>query len=260
MISFACPGCSAVFSTSDDKAGKTGKCPKCSAQFVIPDAPAKADPGPAASAPASAEPDTVEIKPCPGCQSKLTVAVTDLGLDVECPYCKQVYKATKVGGTSISKRSDEVRSESSRRDRDDEDDDDDDRPKRKKRRYEDDDDDDDYDDRPRKRSRSRGRGRGAPHRGVLILIMGILSLFFCGIILGPIAWVMGNNDLREMDAGRMDSEGRGQTQAGRIIGMIATILNALLILFYCVIFAIGFAGAAANPRGGPQGFPNRVGR
>ena len=36
------------------------------------------------------------------------------------------------------------------------------------------------------------------------------------------AWVMGDNDLKDMAAGRMDSTGRDITNAGRICGMVAT--------------------------------------
>src|SRR5690242_11171194 len=32
-----------------------------------------------------------------------------------------------------------------------------------------------------------------PHRGTLILVLGILSIVTCGF-LGPIAWIMGSND------------------------------------------------------------------
>ena len=42
-----------------------------------------------------------------------------------------------------------------------------------------------------------------PHRGAVVLVLGILGLAVC-LICGIIAWVMGNNDLREMDAGIMD--------------------------------------------------------
>lgn len=41
------------------------------------------------------------------------------------------------------------------------------------------------------------------HRGVTILVFGILGLLVCQL-LGIAAWVMGNEDLREMDAGWMD--------------------------------------------------------
>jgi len=67
-----------------------------------------------------------------------------------------------------------------------------------------------------------------PHRGVLILILGILSIVVscCGLILGPIAWIMGATDLREIRGGRMDREGEGLTSAGRICGIIGTCLGA----------------------------------
>jgi hypothetical protein len=41
-----------------------------------------------------------------------------------------------------------------------------------------------------------------------------------------------------MDAGTMDPEGRSSTQAGKIIGMIATILNMLVLLFVILMFAV----------------------
>lgn len=78
-----------------------------------------------------------------------------------------------------------------------------------------------------------------PHRGVVILVFGILGLVFCQLF-GVAAWVMGNQDLREMDAGWMDSSGRDLTNAGRICGMIAT---ALLIIpaIFIVLMLVSFA-------------------
>ncbi|MCS7014858.1 MAG: hypothetical protein NZM42_01910 [Gemmatales bacterium] len=60
-----------------------------------------------------------------------------------------------------------------------------------------------------------------PHRGGLILTLGILSLLICGL-LGPFAWIMGSNDLAKMHRGRMDKSGYGATQAGYILGIIST--------------------------------------
>jgi hypothetical protein len=244
MIQFACPSCAAVFSVGDEKAGKTGKCPKCDAKFVIPDA----EPG--SAPPSSPADDNIEIKPCPGCQAKLTVAKSDLGLDVECPYCKTVYKATKTGAGSAvldrpSKRSAPVEDDDDRprRRRRDDDEEDDDRPSKRRDRY------DDEDDRPRKKRRSRNY---EPHRGGMILALGIISFFFCGPIFGPMAMIMGGNDLKKIDAGRMDPEGRSLTQIGRILGMIATVLSVLVILLYCVMFVFVIAngpGAGPGPRG-----------
>jgi hypothetical protein len=53
-----------------------------------------------------------------------------------------------------------------------------------------------------------------------------LGLLLCQIF-GIVAWVMGSADLKEMDAGTMDPSGRGNTSAGKICGMVATILLVL---------------------------------
>jgi hypothetical protein len=87
-----------------------------------------------------------------------------------------------------------------------------------------------------------------PHRGTTILVLGILSLVICQP-LGIAAWLMGSKDLKEMDAGTMDPTGRGQTQAGKICGIIATVLFILGVLGFILamtVFGVGLAGAAAN--------------
>jgi hypothetical protein len=78
----------------------------------------------------------------------------------------------------------------------------------------------------------------APHRGVLILVLGILGIVCC-FICGIIAWVMGNNDIREIDAGRMDPTGRGLTQAGKICGMVGVILSIIAIGTQLIFMLLG---------------------
>jgi len=72
------------------------------------------------------------------------------------------------------------------------------------------------------------------------------------IILGPIAWIMGNNDLREIRAGRMDPEGESNTNAGRICGIIGTSIGAVslvcCVLWFIFVIALGAGGAAAGRR------------
>jgi len=98
----------------------------------------------------------------------------------------------------------------------------------------------------------------APHRGVLILVLGILSLVVCAI-LGPFAWIMGKGDLKRIDAGAMDREGRGLTQAGMICGIISSILLALsfallmLYVIFVIILGVGLAAAGAAASGGAGG-------
>lgn len=66
-------------------------------------------------------------------------------------------------------------------------------------------------------------------------MLGIIGIVLCQL-LGPIAWVMGNNELAAIDAGRRAPENRGTANAGRILGIIGTVLLALSIL--AVIFLV----------------------
>lgn len=271
MIRFACPGCGASYSVDDNKAGKSGKCPKCASQFQIPQAGSSGGSPDAFPAPPPPPPPpaplssggTVEIDPCPGCQARLSVGASDIGIDVECPYCKTIYRAARSGDRPSSpppsKRVDDEPAPrpSKRRSRDDDDrpvrrDEDEDRPSRRKARDEDEDErpsrrrsrrdeDDDDDDRPRRRRGRRSNADYEPHRGGMILTFAILGWAICAIF-GIVAWVMGSADIKKMDAGIMDPEGRGLTQAGRIIGMIQTILLAIVFLLYCVLAAVGAGG------------------
>lgn len=91
-----------------------------------------------------------------------------------------------------------------------------------------------------------------PHRGGGILALGIVGIAVCPIC-GIIAWVMGNADLREMASGRMDPTGQGTTQAGKICGMIATIIFASIAGIW-LLFTIGsliLAGTAVTFAPGP---------
>ncbi|HKW31033.1 MAG TPA: hypothetical protein VJT54_17045 [Verrucomicrobiae bacterium] len=87
-----------------------------------------------------------------------------------------------------------------------------------------------------------------PHRGTLILVFGILGLVVCAP-LAIAAWIMGSGDLKQMDAGTMDPSGRGNTQAGKICGIIGTILLIIGICVGALFFMIGLAAALAQHHG-----------
>jgi hypothetical protein len=96
-----------------------------------------------------------------------------------------------------------------------------------------------------RRSRYAGVRRDCePHRGTLILVLGIIgivALMVCaplGLPLAVAAWVMGQRDLKKMTAGVMDPQGRGLTQAGWICGIIGTIIDGLMSIG-CVAY-VGF--------------------
>lgn len=78
-----------------------------------------------------------------------------------------------------------------------------------------------------------------PHRGTLILVLGILSLVMCGIFTGIPAWLMGNGDLKEMEAGTMDRSGEQLTKIGKILGMISVGLTAVSCLIGIIMSVMG---------------------
>jgi hypothetical protein len=88
-----------------------------------------------------------------------------------------------------------------------------------------------------------------PHRGTLVLVLGILSLIVCGP-LGIAAWLLGNSDLKAIEAGQMDPSGKDLTQAGRICGIIGTCILAVSVLFGMGVLLLmlmgGFAAALSG--------------
>ena len=85
-----------------------------------------------------------------------------------------------------------------------------------------------------------------PHRGTVILVLGILSLVFCGFFTGIPAWIMGKGDLAKIKDGIMDPEGEGSTKAGMICGMICCIISAVLIGLIILLMILGGGLAALS--------------
>jgi hypothetical protein len=81
-----------------------------------------------------------------------------------------------------------------------------------------------------------------PHRGVAVLVIGILSLFTLPLILGPIAWCMGRRDLRKMRTGLMDADGMGMTSGGHICGMVATLVYGAVGCCVLAVYLSLFGG------------------
>ena len=73
-----------------------------------------------------------------------------------------------------------------------------------------------------------------PHRAGTILALGIIGLIICGPLCIA-AWLMGDSDIREMDAGVMDKSGRSTTSTGRALGVLGSILWILAIVYFIFI-------------------------
>jgi len=83
-----------------------------------------------------------------------------------------------------------------------------------------------------------------PHRGTLILVLGILSLVLCSFFTGIPAWIMGKGDLAKIKDGMMDPEGEGPTKAGMICCIICVVVIGLIILL--MILGGGLAALEAT--------------
>ncbi|MFM8253534.1 MAG: GYF domain-containing protein [Planctomycetota bacterium] len=79
-----------------------------------------------------------------------------------------------------------------------------------------------------------GVGYQKPHRGGLILALGIIGLLCC-CFLSIAAIIMGNSDMKEMDAGIMDPSGRTTTKAGVIVAWVSIGLTLIGVAFQVLV-------------------------
>ena len=83
------------------------------------------------------------------------------------------------------------------------------------------------------------------HQAVTVLILGILGLVLCQLI-SPFAWVMGNRVVGEIDASGGQLGGRSTANAGRICGIVGTVLFGLGLLFAVVVIIVAVAGVSTS--------------
>lgn len=158
---------------------------------------------------------------CPGCKNQLRVPDNLYGRNVKCPTCGTQFVA-------LSEEEMQAQHESAAA---------------SEPEYYEEEEQEEYEEAPR-RPRRRRRRDYEPHRGAVILVLGLLGLLLCAP-LGIAAWVMGNSDLEKIQRGVMDPEGKGLTQAGRILGIVSTILLIIWCicgLLYGILLAIAGAG------------------
>lgn len=72
-----------------------------------------------------------------------------------------------------------------------------------------------------------------PHpKGTLVLILGILSIFCCGIFTGIPAIIIGGKAKKDIDANPGAYTNGGMVKAGWILGIISIALTVLWIILY----------------------------
>ena len=94
-----------------------------------------------------------------------------------------------------------------------------------------------------------GMGGGATDhpKGITVLVLGILSIVCCSP-LGIVAFIMGNNALKEIDANPSAYSNRQIVQIGRILGIIGIVLLVLGLIW--VLFLGGLtalSGSTTSP-------------
>jgi predicted Zn finger-like uncharacterized protein len=143
-----------------------------------------------------------QLVSCPHCQRQLNVPDALLGKNVKCPSCQNTFTATAAGAGS------ESAAESSTG--------------------------------AAREEAAGGGGTGGmrPHRGMLILILGIVGVLPCFVcahwVCAALAVYFGHTDLKAMDRGEIDPAGRGLTKIGWILGIVGLVFLALEICSGCI--------------------------
>lgn len=92
-----------------------------------------------------------------------------------------------------------------------------------------------------------GQQQSASTQAITALVLGILGVICCGL-LAPVAWYLGNQELKAIREGRSPMAGEALAKIGMILGIIGTVLLVLTMLW--IFFAGGMAViqgiAAAN--------------
>jgi hypothetical protein len=77
------------------------------------------------------------------------------------------------------------------------------------------------------------------------LVLGILGIVVC-FVLAPVAWVVGGRAVREIDASHGALGGRGSANAGRILGIVGTLLVVLGLVVGGVFLALLVVGGTVQ--------------
>lgn len=82
-------------------------------------------------------------------------------------------------------------------------------------------------------------------------IIGLVGIALCGgltLVLSPAAWVVGAKAVREIDASQGRYAGRDRAQAGKVMGIIGTVLLALGIVTLIAVIAIVVSVGSSDPQ------------
>ena len=80
-------------------------------------------------------------------------------------------------------------------------------------------------------------------------LVGLVGTMLCLLpaVVGPFAWYVGGKAKNEIDASGGQLGGRGPAVAGYVLGIITTVLLALVVLGVATLIAVGVAGGFDDP-------------
>ena len=83
-------------------------------------------------------------------------------------------------------------------------------------------------------------------QAVLSLVLSIVGIVVCGGVLCPVGWYLANKEIEAIDSGRRDPSKRDVATAGKIVGIVGTLLVALAILDFVgfIVLAVVLGVAA----------------
>ncbi len=170
-----------------------------------------------------------EMIRCDHCGTSLRLPEAYVGQDVRCPSCQQVFTAKLSAPSPVTPTLPLDEPPPRLQPRDPVDEEEEARLARRRRSYE--------------RARL-GEMRMLPHRGGIVLALGLGSIFLScftgiGIALGVGAIVMASTDLAKMRDERMDPSGRTLTVFGQVCGIIGAAVSALAIFAFCALSVMG---------------------
>ncbi len=83
---------------------------------------------------------------------------------------------------------------------------------------------------------------------VVALVLGILSFVGFGCLTGIPAWIIGNTTVREIDTLGGDPTERSMAVAGKVLGMVATLLFAAGVLIFLILQVFMLSAFSSTPR------------
>ncbi|CAN5539334.1 hypothetical protein BH11ARM1_BH11ARM1_11180 [soil metagenome] len=91
---------------------------------------------------------------------------------------------------------------------------------------------------------------GTSSRGVLSLVLGILSFLGFSILTGIPAWIIAHGYIKEVEAGRTDPAELGMAKGGKILGMVSVALGVIGLIIALPLYSLLLTASVPRTFGG----------